>query len=116
MTSTQLFADIGIITRWLDESNKKTDPDVEDVMRILKISEELGEVTQAYIGMTGQNPRKGYTHTIADVEAELADVVVTALCAIQRFTQSAHLTEEIVLGKIDSIIKRAELSHAGILR
>ncbi|MGW2825561.1 MazG-like family protein [Streptomyces sp. NPDC001443] len=33
------------------------------LLRILKLSEEVGEVAQAVIGATGQNPRKGVTHT-----------------------------------------------------
>ena len=37
---------------------------------------------QAWIGVLGQNPRKGVTHTTGDVVGELADVVFTALVAI----------------------------------
>ncbi|MBW8486441.1 MazG-like family protein [Actinomadura parmotrematis] len=45
---------------------------------VLKIAEEVGEAVQAYIGVTGQNPRKGVHGTRDDVLRELADVVVTA--------------------------------------
>jgi hypothetical protein len=33
------------------------------LLRMLKLQEEVGEVAQAVIGVTGQNPRKGTTHT-----------------------------------------------------
>jgi hypothetical protein len=35
------------------------------------------------IGATGQNPRKGITHTWEDVQGELCDVVITALVALR---------------------------------
>lgn len=50
--------------------------------RTAKLAEECGEVMQAVIGATGDNPRKGHTHTYADVNSELADVILTALCAM----------------------------------
>jgi hypothetical protein len=37
-------------------------PDTETLLRIMKLTEEAGEVTQAVIGTLGQNPRKGVTH------------------------------------------------------
>ncbi|MEU5879242.1 NUDIX domain-containing protein [Spirillospora sp. NPDC047279] len=45
---------------------------------ILKLSEEVGEVAEAYIGLTGGNPRKGVHKTEEDVLAELADVMIAA--------------------------------------
>ncbi|MCF1596120.1 MazG-like family protein [Streptomyces muensis] len=53
---------------------------------MLKLSEEVGEVAEAVIGATGQNPRKGVTHTWEDVEGELCDVVITALIALRTLT------------------------------
>lgn len=50
--------------------------------RTAKLAEECGEVMQAVIGATGDNPRKGHTHTYDDVNSELADVILTALCAM----------------------------------
>ncbi len=57
---------------------------------MLKLSEEVGEVSEAVIGATGQNPRKGITHTWDDVEAELCDVVITALVALGTLTPQAR--------------------------
>ena len=51
-------------------------------LRILKVTEEAGEAAGAWIGVLGTNPRKGVTHSRDDVVAELADVVITALVAM----------------------------------
>lgn len=50
--------------------------------RVMKLVEEVGEVADAWIGMVGQNPRKGVYATVDTVVDELADVVATALLAI----------------------------------
>ncbi|MCC9704629.1 MazG-like family protein [Streptomyces sp. MNU76] len=60
------------------------------LLRMLKLQEEVGEVAQAVIGATGQNPRKGTTHTWDDVQSELCDVVITALVALRTLTPDAH--------------------------
>lgn len=60
------------------------------LLRILKLSEEVGEVAEAVIGATGQNPRKGVTHAWEDVESELCDVVITALVALRTLTPQAR--------------------------
>jgi NTP pyrophosphatase (non-canonical NTP hydrolase) len=69
--------------RWrefLDEQNGTGQ--MELTLRIAKIAEEAGEAVQAWIGVVGQNPRKGVTHTVDDVVGELADVAFTAMVAI----------------------------------
>ena len=60
------------------------------LLRVLKLSEEVGEVAEAVIGATGQNPRKGVTHTWEDVQAELCDVAITALVALRTLTPEAQ--------------------------
>ncbi|AIV36788.1 MazG-like family protein [Streptomyces sp. R1] len=60
------------------------------LLRMLKLSEEVGEVAEAVIGATGQNPRKGVTHTWDDVQAELCDVAITALVALRTLTPEAR--------------------------
>ncbi len=67
-------------TAWLNTYRPPTDAEI--TMRVLKVAEEAGEAAAAWIGATGQNPRKGVTHTRADVAAELADVVLAALVAV----------------------------------
>jgi NTP pyrophosphatase (non-canonical NTP hydrolase) len=65
---------------WLDAYRPVDEREI--TMRLLKVTEEAGEAAQAWIGATGQNPRKGITHSRAEVAAELADVVVAALVAV----------------------------------
>ncbi|MER7544742.1 MazG-like family protein [Spirillospora sp. NPDC127506] len=45
---------------------------------VLKVAEEVGEVAEAYSGMTGGNPRKGIHKNRNDVLDELADVILAA--------------------------------------
>lgn len=68
-------------TRWIDCHNGRSEAEI--TLRLLKLAEESGEVSAAWIGYTGQNPRKGVTHTVQDVARELADVVMTALVALE---------------------------------
>jgi NTP pyrophosphatase (non-canonical NTP hydrolase) len=79
------------IVRWLDDSSTLA-PETEKLLRIMKLTEETGEVTQAVTGTLGQNPRKGVTHTWEDVQAELCDVIVTAMVALTTLTPDARET------------------------
>jgi hypothetical protein len=102
---------IELVDKWLDES-----PDLghryhhnllaQDWGRISKVAEELGEAIQAFIGYTGQNPRKGETHELADVLDELADTAATAIFAIQHFTKSSNESRQIIRNKIGAIYAR----------
>lgn len=65
---------------WLNRHHEPDDAEI--TLRLLKVSEEAGEAAAAWIGATGQNPRKGVTHTRDDVADELADVVYAALVAM----------------------------------
>lgn len=80
MTTTALWDHIDHALSWLDAANPRSDHEV--AMRLMKITEEAGEVSAAYIGLMGQNPRKGVTHSLADLQGELCDVAVTALVAL----------------------------------
>ncbi|MFD0292104.1 MazG-like family protein [Streptomyces sp. NPDC127118] len=73
---------------WL-EAETGIPPEQDLLLRMLKLSEEVGEVAQAVIGATAQNPRKGATHSWQDVEAELCDVIVTAMVALRTLTPDA---------------------------
>lgn len=75
---------ITALTGWLDDANNRSEQ--ETTLRLFKLSEEVGEVAQAWIGAMGQNPRKGFTHTVADVTDELCDVIVTAMVALASIT------------------------------
>ena len=79
------------IVRWLDDSSTLA-PETEKLLRIMKLTEETGEVTQAVTGTLGQNPRKGVTHTWDDVRAELCDVILTAMVALTTLSPAARET------------------------
>lgn len=80
-----LWATVDRLRAWLDDNNARP-PQEALLLRMLKLSEEVGEVSQAVIGAVGQNPRKGVSHSWEDVESELCDVVVTALVALGTLT------------------------------
>ncbi|MEV5614118.1 MazG-like family protein [Streptomyces sp. NPDC052225] len=86
-----LWAAIDRLRAWLDENNRRP-PQEALLLRVLKLSEEVGEVAEAVIGAVGQNPRKGHSHTWQDVESELCDVVVTALVALSTLSPDARGT------------------------
>lgn len=80
MLSPDQWTTIRNLVDWLDTQNGRDDTEI--TLRLLKLTEEVGEVAQAWIGVTGQNPRKGVTHSREDVADELCDVIVTALVAL----------------------------------
>ncbi|MEV7775113.1 NUDIX domain-containing protein [Kitasatospora sp. NPDC086791] len=67
-------------------------------LQVVKIQEEAGEVAEALLGVLGANPRKGVSHTVADLQGELCDVITAAMVALRDTTTdpaavlSAHLT------------------------
>src|SRR3954447_1764656 len=77
---TDVYEAVHAAANWLDEHNGADDAEL--AARILKVTEEAGEAAAAWIGATGQNPRNGFTHSYADVAAELGDVAFAALVAI----------------------------------
>ncbi len=72
------------LSHMIDTSASYADCETETILwrRCAKVAEEAGEVISALTGVTGSNPRKGVTHTMGDVESELLDVALTALCAV----------------------------------
>ncbi|MEU6986295.1 MazG-like family protein [Streptomyces sp. NPDC046324] len=79
-------------------------PEQDVLLRVLKLSEEVGEVAQAVIGATGQNPRKGTSHTWQDVESELCDVIITAMVALRTLTPDAA---EVFAGHVRRVAERS---------
>lgn len=75
-----LYTIAASVARWLDQHNGVDQ--AETAARLMKVGEEFGEVAAAWIGVTGQNPRKTTEHTIQDVGRELADVVIAAVVAM----------------------------------
>jgi 8-oxo-dGTP pyrophosphatase MutT (NUDIX family) len=58
-------------------------------LQIVKIQEEAGEAAQALLGVLGANHRKGHSHTMADLQAELCDVITAAMVALRATTPDA---------------------------
>ncbi len=83
------WATVGRLVEWLDDASAAP-PQTERILRVLKLSEEVGEVAEAVIGAMGQNPRKGSSHTWEDVQHELCDVMLTAMVALRTLTPDAQ--------------------------
>jgi hypothetical protein len=56
--------------------------------RVSKVNEELGEAVNELIGITGQNPRKGFYGSHDNLIKELLDTCTTALYAVEHFTKT----------------------------
>lgn len=97
------------MSEWIDNFNAHRDPEAVTWGRLGKIAEENGEVIEAYIGYTAQNPRKGKTHDKQDVLDELLDVAITALGAYEHLDGHQGASVYALADKVDSILRRAGL-------
>jgi NTP pyrophosphatase (non-canonical NTP hydrolase) len=100
---------VAALSLWIDEGNVSRHPEAATWARLSKITEEAGEVVAAYIGATGQNPRKGITHTIGDVEEELLDVALTALAALEHLRGHDARSGCLLAEKLTRTLERAGL-------
>lgn len=98
---------LAALSRWLDEAQGDRDPEAVMWGRVAKVSEEAGEAIAALIGATGQNPRKGRTHTYDDVVGELLDVAVTALTAVEHLTGNDGQSLDLLHDKVATVSGRA---------
>lgn len=90
-----LWKHAGLLTEWLDDAHPRDTH--ETACRVMKLAEETGEAVNAYLGMTGQNPRKGTCATLDDLNGELGDVIIAALVAlitVNRTTLDAYAALE----------------------
>ena len=101
------------LSKWIDKGNAHRDPEAIAWGRIAKIAEENGEVVEAFIGATGQNPRKGVTNSMDAVLAELLDVAVTALGAYEHLDGHGGRSLEALDSKIVYVASRAGLIITG---
>lgn len=104
---------IAELSAWIDRGNAHRDPEAATWARLAKITEEAGEVVAAHIGATGQNPRKGVTHGREDVEAELLDVAVTALAALEHLRGHDGRCIALLEQKVAATLRRAGLDLPG---
>jgi NTP pyrophosphatase (non-canonical NTP hydrolase) len=97
------WATVGRLVEWLDAESTAT-PEVARLLRVLKISEEVGEVAEAIHGVRGSNPRKGNSHTWEDVQKELCDVILTSMVALKTITPDAG---KVFAERLDHIAERS---------
>ena len=100
-------ASLTALSKWIDAGNTHRDPESVTWGRIAKLTEESGEVIAAFIGATGQNPRKGVTHTRMQVVEELLDVAVTALGAVEHLEGHDGTALAMLDRKIVAVARRA---------
>ena len=94
---------VGRLVEWLDASSD-VPPEVALLLRVLKISEEAGEVAEAIHGVVGSTPRKGVSHTREDVQAELCDVILTSMVALRTITPDA---EKVFAERLEHVAARS---------
>jgi hypothetical protein len=101
------------INEWLDDETGieyHDQPLAQDWARVSKIGEELGEAISELILWTEQNPRKPYDpEAYVRLRDELADVIITAMLALQHFTKDIAITQNIIADKIKTIHHRVGL-------
>jgi NTP pyrophosphatase (non-canonical NTP hydrolase) len=83
--------------------------DVPAEARLLKLTEEVGEVAEAFIGMNGLNRRKGIHRTRDDLLAELSDVIITAAIAMTGITGDTDEARTHLEHRLTTVTKRAGL-------
>ena len=90
MTGTQTDISTGQALKVIYEAVASHQPDGDKgaMARIIKIGEELGEVSDAFLGCRGFNKRKGVTNPENKVADELCDVAVTALVALRDWSDN----------------------------
>ncbi|MFB6989126.1 MazG-like family protein [Streptomyces sp. NPDC056304] len=104
VTMDDTWSGVERLRRWLDLSPGQAAAGDVRVLRVLKISEEVGEVSEALTGVLGANPRKGESHTWQDVETELCDVIVSAMVALSTITPDAP---KVLDERVQRLLKRA---------
>jgi len=76
------------LNEWLDRDASlvyHNQPIAQDWARLSKVIEELGEAINVFIGLTGQNPRKGHYGTMGELNKEILDTAITAILCYQHF-------------------------------
>lgn len=82
--------------------------EARDRRRFNKITEENGEVAEAYSGMVGENPRKGVTNGLDRVLHELLDVATAALGTYEYFTGNHGTALDALDEHIHTVTTRAK--------
>ena len=78
-------------------------------VRLLKLTEEVGEAAEAFIGMHGLNARKGICRSDNDLLAELADVIITAAVAMTAAAGDVEEARAALNSRLKTVTARAGL-------
>jgi NTP pyrophosphatase (non-canonical NTP hydrolase) len=97
-----MWDEAGRLTEWLG--------DVPVEAQLLKLAEEVGEVAEAYLGMTGLNPRKGVNRTRDDLMGEVGDVIITASVALVLLAGGPEAARDTFGAHLDGVLVRCGLS------
>lgn len=107
--------DLAGLVEWMDThldgavaERYKDQPLAQHWARVAKAGEEVGEAIDALIGVTGQNPRKGFYGSEDHLLDELADTALTGIYAMQHFTKDAPHTIEKLLARAAHHRERVE--------
>ena len=106
-----MASDLRRISEIIDDfpTNRRMSPREQLLLRTgVKVAEEVGELNQALIGMTGQNPRRGITHGLLEVQSELLDVALTALGAVEHLNQNDGTAVKLLAEHAEKIRARLE--------
>jgi hypothetical protein len=111
-------AQIAALSQWIDNGPTYVGLDSEAHVwrRIGKVTEENGEVTEAWLGVIGENQRKGQFGSVDDVVKELLDVATCALGAIEHLTGNAGCSMHKLREHIDYVFARAGLEAVPVDR
>lgn len=83
--------------------------------RASAIMQSLGRAVAALIGATGQNPRKGITHTRDEVVNEVLDAVLTGLLCSQHLLKSSAEVRYRLREKQAALYRRAVASEQALV-
>lgn len=78
-------------------------------IRLLKLTEEVGEAAEALIGMQGMNGRKGTCRSRDDLLAELPYVIITAAVAMSGIAGGADQARDHLERRLAVVTERAGL-------
>src|ERR1700761_602395 len=98
-----MWDEAGRLTEWLGEQPLEA--------QLLKMSEEVGEAAEASLGMTGRNPRKGFSHTREDLAGEIADVIITAAVALVRLSGGPEQARAAFEGHLAAVVNLVGLDE-----
>ena len=78
-------------------------------IRLLKLTEEVGEAAEAFLGVHGLNKRKGVCRSREDLLDELADVIITAAVAMSGVTGDVAEAQAHLERRLAAVTERAGL-------